>query len=227
MPLTVGVLIIGSLYWRPGKRDRWRRWRLDMDHEWFVKAPIQYCRRSQNQTYTMVFSSELSEDQFGQAIVVQCQRDVSSSSDLVKEAEWLWSAEDNEVPSLCCSSPKQFISAKWGGCVALLANPHSEIPQNLLSDWATHVARHYKANDLRLVDGKGILQIRWPNLSSDGSSVPMDLLLATSNDRDLTCPTVQNIADAWNQHPEVDYFRNNRKHRIETFQDPGIDKLLH
>ncbi|PYV96632.1 MAG: hypothetical protein DMG86_20165 [Acidobacteria bacterium] len=42
-----------------------------------------------------------------QALVVQCQRKVSSPSDLIREAEWLWSAEDNKVPSLCLQSPKQ------------------------------------------------------------------------------------------------------------------------
>ena len=100
MPLTVGVLIIGSLYWRPEGRDRWRRWRLDSDNKWLVKAPIRYGRRSQNQTYTMIFSPEHQEDQFGQAVVVQCRRDVACAPDLIREAEWLWSAEDNKVPSL-------------------------------------------------------------------------------------------------------------------------------
>lgn len=226
MPLTVGVLIIGSLYWRPEGRDRWRRWRLDRDHKWLVKAPIRYGRRSQNQTYTMIFSSELQEDQFGQAVVVQCQRDVASAPDLIREAEWLWSAEDNNVPSLCCSSPKQSISATWG-CVALLGNPRSEIPQNLLAEWAKHVTGHYTGNERRLVDDRGMLRIPWPKLSSDGGPVPMDLLLATSNDRDSTYPTVREIAEAWNQRPEVDYFRSNRKHEIETFQDQAIRALLH
>src|SRR5271157_5102757 len=124
MPLTIGVLIIGSLYWELEKRDGWRRWRLDMDHKWFVRAPIRYGRLSKNHTYTMVFSSEFSEERLGQAIVVQCQRDVTSSLDLIREAEWLWSAEDKKVPPLCCLSPKRSISATWGGCVALLRNLH-------------------------------------------------------------------------------------------------------
>jgi hypothetical protein len=225
MCLTIGVLIIGSLYWRREGRDRWRRWRLDMDHQWLVKAPIRYGRRSHNHTYTIVFSSDLSEEQFGQAIVVRCQRDVSSSPDLIKEAEWLWSAENKTVPSLCCSSPKQRISATWG-CVALLESPHNEIPQNLLGDWAKHVAGHYGPSERRLVDDRGLLQIPWPNLSSDNSRVPFDLLLATSNDREVTYPTVQEIADAWKDHPEVDYFRSNRKHEIETFQDHEIERRL-
>jgi hypothetical protein len=225
MHLTVGVLIIGSLYWRPEGRDRWRRWRLDGDNKWLVKAPIRYGRRSQNQTYTMIFSPEHQEDQFGQAVVVQCRRDVACAPDLIREAEWLWSAEDNKVPSLCCSSPKQSISASWG-CVALLGNPRSEIPQNLLAEWAKHVIGHCAGNEQRLVDDRGMLRIPWPKLSSDGSPVPMDLLLATSNDRDATYPTVREIAEAWNQHPEVDYFRSNRKHEIETFQDQAIRELL-
>jgi hypothetical protein len=222
MPLTIGVLIIGSLYWRNGKRKRWRDWRLDADRKWLVKTPIRYGRLSQNKTYTMVFFPDSSGDQFGQAIVVPCRRGVLSSEDLIKEAEWLWSAEDNEVPSLCCSSPKQSISASWGGCVALMGNPESEIPHNLLREWAMHVAKHYQAEARRLVDGQGILQVPWPKLSLDNSLAPIDLLLATSNDRELNYPTVQQIADAWRLHPKVDYFRKNRENEIETFEDQEI-----
>jgi len=112
----------------------------------------------------MVFSSQLSEDQLGQAIVVQCQRKVSSASDLTTEAEWLWSAEDNKVPSLCILSPKRSISAKWGGCVALLGNPQTEIPQELFDGWADRVSteKHYNANERRLVDRRGTLLIPCP-----------------------------------------------------------------
>jgi hypothetical protein len=227
MPLTIGVLIIGSLYWRLKGRETWRRWRLDTGHKWLVKAPIRYGRRSQNRTYTMVFWPECQEEELGQAIVVQCQRRVASSGDLVNEAEWLWSAEVNDVPSLCCLSPKRGISATWG-CVALLRNPHSQVPRDLLADWAAHVARHYQAANSRLVDTQGMLQIPWPNLSWDDSPVPMDLLLATSNDRERTFPTAKAIADAWNQHPEtVEYFRKNRESEIYTFQDREIEELLH
>lgn len=150
MPLTVSILIIGSLYWRAGGRDRWRRWRLDMDCKWLVKAPIRYGRLSKNGTFTMVFS-ELLDDQLGQAIVVRCQHKVSSPADLIREAEWLWSAEDNKVPSFCFQSPARSISAKWGGCVALLGNPEREIPQALIDGWADRVAKeeHYNANERR------------------------------------------------------------------------------
>lgn len=232
MPLSVGVLIIGSLYWRMEGRDRWRRWRLDMDRKWLVRAPIRYGRRSKNKTYTMVFSSQLSDGQLGQAIVVQCQRKVSSAWDLTTEAEWLWSAEDNKVPSLCILSPKRSISAKWGGCVALLGNPQTEIPQELFDGWADRVSteKHYNSNERRLVDRRGTLLIPWPHLS-EGGPAPVDLLLATSNDPEPTYPTVQEIAEAWNCEPADErigeYFRHNRDNGIYTFEDQEIGKLLH
>ncbi len=232
MPLKVGVLIIGSLYWREGGRDRWRRWRLDMNRKWLVKAPIQYGRRSQNGTFTMVFS-RLPEDQLGQAIIVPCQREVYSPADLIAEAEWLWSAEEDEVPSLCTLSPAQTISAKWkkgGGCVALLRNPQSYVPQELLDGWADRVLReqHYNANDRRRVDVRGTLLIDWPHLTEGGR---LDLLLAVANDPEPTYPTVQEIAEAWNREPDkerkAEYFRRNREKGIYTFQDDAIEKRLH
>jgi hypothetical protein len=231
VPLSVGVLIIGSLYWRGGGRDRWRRWRLDMNRKWLVKAPIQYGRRSKNKTFTMVFSQP-SDNQLGQAIIMPCQREVSSPADLIAEAEWLWSAEDNKVPSLCVLSPTQSISAEWGGCVALLRNPQSNVPQELLDGWAERVLReqHYNANERRLVDGRGTLLIDWPHLT-EGGLAPLDLLLATSNDPEPTYPTVQEIADAWNREPDnerrAEYFRQNRENGIYTFQDHAIEERLH
>ncbi|MGH9747966.1 MAG: DUF2934 domain-containing protein [Candidatus Acidiferrales bacterium] len=229
-PLSVGVLVIGSLYWRGGGRETWRRCRLDMNGKWRVQAPIQYGRRSKNETFTMVFS-QLSDGQFGQAIIVPCQREVSSPADLIAEAEWLWSAEDNEVPSRCSLPPKPSISAEWGGCVALLRNPQSNVPQEVLDGWAERVLReqHYNANDRRRVDCKGTLLIDWPHLS-EGGPVPLDLLLATSNDPEPAYPTVQEIADAWNREPDNErrgeYFRRNKENGIHTFQDHAIGELL-
>jgi Protein of unknown function (DUF2934) len=229
--LSVGVLIIGSLYWNnEGGRDRWRRWRLDTDrdHESLVRAPIQYGRRSNTGTFTMVFS-ELPEDQLGQAIIVPCHRKVSSLADLIAEAEWLWSAEEKKVPGLCTLSPKQSISANWG-CVALMHNPQSNVPQELLDGWARHVKANYNASQLRRVDSRGTLLIDWRHLTGGGPGLP-DLLLATANDPERPYPTVQQIADAWNGEPDKDkraeYFRLNRKNGIYTFQDHDIEERLH
>lgn len=178
----------------------------------------------------MVFS-QLSDDRLGRAIIVPCQHGAYSAPDLIAEAEWLWSAEDNKVPSLCGRSPAQSISAEWGGCVALLRNPQSSVPQELLDGWAKRVSRerHYNANERRLVDARGMLLIDWPHLT-EGGVAPLDLLLATSNDPEPTYPQVQEIADAWNREPDCElrgeYFRRNRENGIYTFQDEAINERL-
>jgi hypothetical protein len=75
-----------------------------------------------------------------------------------------------------------------------------------------------------------MLLIDWPRLTGGGLA-PLDLLLATSNDREPTCPTVQEIADAWNREPDnerrAEYFRKNRENGIYTFQDNAIEKRLY
>jgi hypothetical protein len=231
MPLSVGVLIIGSLYWRNDVREVWRQERLRRDRVWSVKAPIRYGKLSgprKSRTYTMIFAN-LCEEQLGRAKVVECKRAVTSASDLISEAEWLWSAEENK--RVRDSSPEHRISPdrEWG-CVALLRNPHKEISQQLLDDWATRVAgeAHYRANERRLVDSRGILQLRWPDLS-EGGSLALDLLLATSNDAEPTFPTVQEIADAWKREPverRAEYFHCNQDNGISTFEDQAIGEYL-
>lgn len=157
---------------------------------------------------------------------------MSAPSDLVSEAEWLWAAETNRVPSLCVLSPGEPISASWGGCAALLGNPQSDVPQTLFDGWAERVSRekHYDANERRLVDPSGTLLIGWPNISDGGGPVPVDLLLATSNDPESAYPTPEEIANAWNREPadrpRNEYFRRNRDNGIYTFEDQEIERLL-
>ena len=226
MELSVGVLIIGSLYWREGSRARWRRKRLWMEREWCVRAPIRYGRLSDSGTYTMIFAP-LSNDQLGRAKVVQCQRAITCLSDLIVEAEWLWSAEHNSVPRGCCPIPDHAISATWG-CVALLRNPSRDIPQEILDGWAQRVAKDKASEGKHLVDGRGILQIQWPDVADDTGPVQLDLLLATSNNpkpQKGPYPSVEAIAAAWRAKGD-DYFRNNRAHGIHTFQDQEIEGRL-
>lgn len=179
----------------------------------------------------MVFA-QLTDDQVGRGIAIQCQHAVSSASDLIAEAEWLWSAESNNIPRLCISSPERRVSAKakWG-CVTLLRNPQREIPKQLLDCWADRVSKEpdYNANDRRLVDNRGILQIDWPDLVDGGGPLPLDLLLATSNDPESTYPSVEAVAGAWNQQKGAarhEYFSRNRASGICTFQDQEIERLL-
>lgn len=225
VPLKAGILIIGSLIWAGnGGRPEWRKRRLDLSGQRRVRAPIRYGRLSRTGTYTMVFA-ELEEHQYGVAIAVPCRNPVSTASELITEAEWLWAAEERraslfeaEDRNVAMNRP---ISNTWG-CVALLRNPGSVIPQTLLDAWAKHVSHRYKASPERLVSEGGVLEIKWPKEVDKDLLCEFDLLLATSNNPTMT-PTELQIAEAWSRHPgSLEYFQSNRGHGITTFQDEAI-----
>ena len=174
----------------------------------------------------MVFSRQCKS---GRAKVVPCR---STANDLVAEAECLWAAERNG-PS------NHRISASWGR-VALLCHPGRDAPRLILNAWAARVRQEPGYADVPQADGEGpliskdgILQIEWPILVESDQAVPLDILLATA-----TCPSLlgtppqypdaRRIAEAWRNDTQgnISYFRNNRAHGIQTFEDPAIEGLL-
>jgi hypothetical protein len=230
MSLSIGILIIGSLYWDPERRA-WRDSRLRMDEVQTVRAPIRYGRLSRNRgnTYTMVFS-RLCE--LGHAKVVRCRADVSTADDLITEAEHPWAAERN------VETDGQ-ISATWGR-VALLSNPIREVPKDVLEAWAERVSRERGYGDVPqapgegpLVSSRGVLQMPWSAMVNSDEALPLDLLLTTANRPSFVgdppqYPDPRRIADAWRQDKvgNVSYFRNNQRDGICTFQDDAISRLL-
>jgi hypothetical protein len=221
--LYAGILIIGSLFWDDeGGRDRWRRWRLYANHK-RVRVPIRYGRRaaSRKNTYTMVFSRMASED-FGFAIVVGCRRPIESTGDLMHEARWLWSAETKTVPSSEDAEPGPDVSASWGRVTALV-RPDAPVPEGLVQRLVSTAGTRDEA---LLVDDRGTLDVAWPRLCDDDTLMPFDLLLATTNRPTDKYPTAQAIAEAWNANGYRDYFDNNQRAGITTFQDEDIRRYL-
>jgi len=228
--LSVGILIIGSLFWEDD-RQAWRDESLRMDDAVEVSAPIRYGRISKERgnTYTMVLSRGCA---LGLAKAVPCRNNIRTTSDLAGEAEHLWTAERRKPPN-------GRISADWG-CVALLANPHREIPAEILNGWAARVrrARPYRsiaqaAGEGELVDERGMLRIAWPTCTADNSPVALDLMLATTTQPDLVgnlpaYPTPQMIAARWRAGTagNVRYFRTNIRDGIRTFEDDAIAAAL-
>jgi hypothetical protein len=134
MEVSIGALVIGSLYWDPEPaRARWRSERLDLTASRKVFAPIRYGRRSDTRggSYTMVFSEALTKQAHhaGCAIAIPCVRPVHSVQALVEEAQRLWAAENRR------DSFNGRISANWG-CVALALNPSGCVPQELVDGWS-------------------------------------------------------------------------------------------
>ena len=228
--LNIGVLIIGSLYWdNKAHRTKWRRERLDCEVQQRVNVPIRYGRLSSSRgnSYTMVFSTGLAENEFGRAIVIPCK-----SHNLVEEAKYLWRAEQS-----CESMPSSNVSAKWG-CVALIENPERPIANDLRNRWTTLISEspcygrlNFADNEDAPVDESGFLNIRWPR-SEDCSDLEVDVLLATATDPTIKfgCyPTAREIAQAWNTpfgRKHIEYFNGNRQNEITTFQDATIESIL-
>ena len=176
----------------------------------------------------MVFSASLSEEQFGQAIVVPFK-----SKDLISEAECLWTAE--RPPK---SKPNGRISADWG-CVALVENPDRPLPDELREAWTKRVSCepcygqsiNSAFKERIAVDQVGFLNIPWPN-SEDGSDLTINALLATATSPTIvggSYPSAQQIANAWDTHEgkkHINYFLKNKTHGIKTFQDVEIEARL-
>lgn len=222
--------MIGSLYWSDlPHRVQWRRDRLDVTAKQHVSVPIRYGRRSSGWgcSFTMVFSTELVQDELGRGILVPCR-----SGDLFEEATALWTAESAKG-----DNPKNSVSGGWG-CVALLENPEHTIPKALRERWTQRVSMepcHGKLNSAVgeecAVDDRGFLNISWPITQRDAKH-SVDVILATATNPTIVegrYPPVEDIAAAWRVgkgNADGRYFRNNRRDGIETFQDGRIAKLL-
>src|SRR5574341_305605 len=138
MSLSVGVLIIGSLYWDNSQWERWRNSRLDCTNQFSVTAPIRYghLATKRDNTYTMVFSRLCLRRShgIGSAIAIPFRSTIETHNQLIQEAEYLWAAERHSNLS------NGHLSANWG-CVALLVNPTSQIPQDLLDRWTRRISQ--------------------------------------------------------------------------------------
>lgn len=67
--MKIGILIIGSLWWRPGFRESWRNSRLNRAEGVLVRTRIRYGRKSAKGGYTMTFGPAGTE---GVAMAVPC-----------------------------------------------------------------------------------------------------------------------------------------------------------
>ena len=189
MTWTVGILIVGSLYWSTAEhRERWRGKHLKKGSETPVFVPMRYGRRSRAGTYTMVLAPGSPD---GTGKVCESARQISSVSELVDEAKALWVAESPDGSS---RNPTEQLAADWGS-VGLLPNPESSPPPDLIDDWAKRVAEEishrtqrpsydsasYTIKGKYAVSSRGTLQIPWPRQAADGRPLEnFNLLLAAA-----------------------------------------------
>ena len=233
---SVGILIIGSLFWQEKEhRESWRRARLNLERKIPVRAPIRYGRKScsHGNTYTMVFSNELSTERYGWALVVPCLNSATSADELVIEGKALWAAEQSDEKK---PGP---LSDIWGA-VGLLTKSGCPQIDAIEKDWSQYIKDKKedrykkfpsKKGEEAAVNSDGILTIPWPCMESGDPVEDVDFLLATAtvptlnSDRSYASPGA--IALAWKKAPkEQRYFDENRRAGITTADDYAIMQHL-
>lgn len=230
--LKGGVLAIGSLLWDDSElRIRWRNEHLNIDEIKDVKITIRYGRISEkrNSIYTMTFSTECSLDEkIGNGKFIPFKNNPLDFSQLNIQCIELIKAEKKKEWEF------NRYNWKWG-TVAIMFNPKILVENNpkynsgksFLKEWKNKIGNgfnqnHYKVgNENPILDVNALLNFQWPNELDD-----YDFFIATSNKPELEkYPTSKEIAEKIIKNKN-DYFSNNVKYNINTFQDKLIEENL-
>lgn len=227
-----GVIIIGSLLWENTPvRHKWRSLSLkDISTKTSVKVKIRYGRpsRSRRDTYSMIFSNHQSTE-FGRAFIVDFKDEIKNARMLETQAFALASAEG------LWSDMKPSLNKSWR-TVGLLVNPNIDKKDKANADiirkrW-TEIYQGYKPifkpseyrieNENPVIDTDGFLQIEWT-----AEMDKYDFLIATPVVPVIKTPlSSKQIADKMLEKNYTEYFDNNFKNGITTFQDKEINLLL-
>jgi hypothetical protein len=228
MKFKGGAIIIGSLLWdNEAKRIKWRKHYLEsIENIISIKAKIRYGRESSSRsnTHTMILSNH-PKTKFGNAYILPFKEILKNSRKLESQAFAMAAAEGlwkKHVPSL---------NKKWG-TVGLLINPKLEESRNLeiIKERWTKIYYEYNFNpydysiekEPEIIDKNGFLKIEWTDEMNE-----FDFLIAT-----LTVPNPKSlldeeiIADRINETGYDEYFLNNYKNGIRSFQDEEIINKL-
>lgn len=228
MEFKGGAIIIGSLLWgNEPKRVKWRKLYLESIENLIpLKARIRYGRESSSRsnTHTIIMSNH-PKTEFGNAYILRFKevlknaRNLESQAFAMAGAEGLWKESG---PSL---------NKNWG-TVGLLINPKIEETRNLgiIKERWTKIYADYNFNpsdyiiekEPEIIDKNGFLKIEWTDEMNE-----FDFLIAT-----LTVPNPKSllnekiIAERINKTGYDEYFLNNYKNGIKTFQYEEIINRL-
>lgn len=228
MKFKGGAIIIGSLFWdNEPKRIKWRKLYLEsLENRISLKARIRYGRESSSRrnTYTMILSNH-PKTELGNAYILPFKeilknaRNLESQAFAMAAAEGLWKKTGTSL------------NKNWG-TVGLLINPKLKESRNLerIKERWTKIYAEYDLNpsdytiekEPEIIDKNGFLKIDWTDEMNE-----FDFLIAT-----LTVPRPKSllneivIAEIINETGYDEYFLNNYKNGIRTFQDEKIINKL-
>jgi hypothetical protein len=222
-----GVLIIGSLLWDLSEiRQKWRSEDLNLSDKIQIELPIRYGRvsKSRNCTYSMVYSSDCKiKNKLGKGYFVPFQNESTSIEEILNLAKSVIDSEHNKYKDL------NRFNWSWG-CLGIAFNPTLEENKKnkILSSWKAKYGngfnpKEYKVGDeTPIITKSGVLLIDWMPQLDD-----FEFIIGTATKPQLEeYPSSDKIAERMIVNEYNDYFRENRKELITTYQDTEIlDKL--
>ena len=208
--VKIGILIIGSLWWRGERRATWRASRLTIPGAVPVRTSIHYGRLSSTKTYTMTFAPPGAASV---ALVVPCRIEGDHYA-LAAEADELWGAEDDK-PTV-----RGKIATGWGSLGALF---RADAPEAEVAAWTAYF-KNCGGKALAVVDQDGLLNIPWPQ-RLDELPLECDVLLATAN-KETDAVSPEQVAEIWITKRDGEYFFENVRAGIRTPDDERIWRRL-
>lgn len=236
-----GVLIIGSLFWQDNlgtgnntvRRD-WRASHLDMNARIPVNAPIRYGRMSGGGIYTMTFANSVRTKPGTAWLVPFQQNPITGFPQLLSQTRELSQAEGMDGRFIKSSN-----NVPWS-VVGILFNESKIAPparQLLAGCWSSELQADsdyllFDHSNFRLGTEKpcilqnGVLNFPWISAADDKDKVLVgnyDFLIATATlPTDRKYPSVTKMVENVKADKDRQYFRNNYRSGITTFQDQRI-----
>jgi hypothetical protein len=221
-----GVLIIGSLLWEDSKiRQEWRSQNLNMEEKLLINLPIRYGRisKSRSCTHSMIFSSECKmDDKMGKGYFIPF-KDNLNIKQLIEQGKIFIDAEHNRITDLT--------RFNWGwGCLGITVNPNLQIEEanNLKLEWKKKFGKGFNPGQYRIgqeesiVSKEGVLKIEWQNELDE-----IDFVIGTATKPNIdSYPNARKIALKMLINDYDNYFKNNRRMSISTFQDLEVEAEL-
>lgn len=218
------VLIIGSLLWDKAEyRDDWRNKYLDIENKKSVSAPIRYGRLSgERGIYTMVFSSRcLSKNKQGKGVLVPLKLEKYS---IQKHCQELVIAERPEGKNY----EERFNYGFFA--LGLLPNPNSR-DQNMITlvkGWSSNFKGRFNPDQYKvdkespIITSQGFLNIPWSG-EFEGNDFIICTVIKTETNR---YPGPKKVAERMKKKSDYEYFNENQRYGISTFQDKQIKANL-
>ena len=240
MKLNGGILIIGSLVWDDSTiRKNWRNQSLNEKDRIKVRIPIRYGRISQSRmnTYTMVFSPALAQDEYGQGILLKFRNPIVSTDALINEADTIIRVERDKTKegwkAIRDANP---IVLNWNwGVLGLCINPkhlknnvYSEEVNGIVNLWRNCLSNFDSSiysvkGENSFIDVNGIFKVDW---NQEMENIDFFVSTVIQPNVEKTYPDGEQIALKMYEGKYYSYFINNIENGITTKDDPVILKLL-